>query len=655
MRLEEGETETFTVELNTQPEATVTVTLASEGPGTATVAPPTMTFTRDNWDDRQRATITGVEDVNLATDTTNITITPSGATGYEAEAARTLPVTVTDKDRATLIVTPKTVELTETDADTALTNAFNVKLSGQPSSDVTLTVTSEDPSKVRDDTSPPTTIAVANWNSGKSFDLIPVADMDGDNESVRISISASGAEFEGQTARVDVKVIDDDQPGITVSSTSITLANEAATSQLTVVLNTVPSGSVTVRVSSDDDGAVTVAGPGGTAAGSADLTFNTANWETAQTVTVAAVDDNDVGDESVELKVEVTGGSYNVDDRKVAVSVTDDDVGTMTLTPATLTVDENSSATYTVKLDQQPGGDVTVTLTNSDTTAVSLSATTLTFTSRNWTSAQEVRVSGTNDTDAVNDNATIGHTASGGGFEITQAQEVSVTVTDDDQPALEIDKTTLDVDEGGTGTFRVRLKTEPTGNVTVSVGADPDTKLTVNKPTLTFGTSNWDDYQEVTATGTEDNDEANDETVTLTIASSGGGYDDATDVTLTVTVDDNDSMTYNFTGNRERTLDEGSTETINFDITVTSNQATTFTVALVGGNGATSFDYSADPATVTVAANATSGSFIVEIEDDEDVDPGESVRVSLTPPPGVVGGDFTVVTINITDTDGSGN
>ena len=111
------------------------------------------------------------------------------------------------------------------------------------------------------------------------------------------------------------------------------------------------------------------------------------------------------------------------------------------LTPAALTVTEDASATYTVKLASQPSATVTVTVGGTAGTDVTVdtdgntsgSQSTLTFTRTNWSTAQTVTVTvaAGADTDATDDTVTLAHTASGGGYALVTGDLV-VTVGDDD-------------------------------------------------------------------------------------------------------------------------------------------------------------------------------------------------------------------------------
>ena len=85
----------------------------------------------------------------------------------------------------------------------------------------------------------------------------------------------------------------------------------------------------------------------------------------------------------------------------VAVTVTDDDTAGVTVSASDLTVAEGETGTYTVKLDTEPGGSVTVAVSSGDAEVATASPAALTFTTGNWSAAQTVTVSGVdNDVDA---------------------------------------------------------------------------------------------------------------------------------------------------------------------------------------------------------------------------------------------------------------
>ena len=105
-------------------------------------------------------------------------------------------------------------------------------------------------------------------------------------------------------------VADKDGPGVTVSKSGVSM-DEGSSDSFTVVLDTEPSGDVTVTVSTDDVGAASVSKDGGVTQGSSvDLTFTTADWDSAQTVTVTGVADDDTNDETPTISFAVVGHEY---------------------------------------------------------------------------------------------------------------------------------------------------------------------------------------------------------------------------------------------------------------------------------------------------------------------------------------------------------
>ena len=105
----------------------------------------------------------------------------------------------------------------------------------------------------------------------------------------------------------------------------------------------------------------------------------------------------------------------------------------------TLTVVEGLSATYTVQLSTQPSADdVTVVITGTSDTDVTVTPASLTFTSSNWDQAQTVTVSSAEDTDSTDDDVTLAHTATGGGYNSfnSAVARVAVRVDDDEDNAV---------------------------------------------------------------------------------------------------------------------------------------------------------------------------------------------------------------------------
>ena len=112
----------------------------------------------------------------------------------------------------------------------------------------------------------------------------------------------------------------------------------------------------------------------------------------------------------------------------------------VTISLTELEVQEGATGTYTVVLDTQPTGSVTVT-PSSDNTDVTFVPATLTFTATDWETSQTVTVTAANDSDSQDDTATISHAVTGGGYGSVTVADVAVTVTDNDEVSTTPDDT----------------------------------------------------------------------------------------------------------------------------------------------------------------------------------------------------------------------
>ena len=129
--------------------------------------------------------------------------------------------------------------------------------------------------------------------------------------------------------------------------------------------------------------------------------------------------------------------------------------------------------------------------------------------------------------------------------------EFTGTITDDDGKGVSVSKSALTVTEqDATGdSYTVVLNTQPTANVTVTVGGHAGTDVTPTPTTLAFTTLNWDTAQTVTVKAGNDADTRNDAvTLTHSVTSTDTNYDDITIAGVVVTVIDNDTATGTGTG-----------------------------------------------------------------------------------------------------------
>ncbi len=507
--VDEGRNAIYTMVLATDPGGPVTITPSIAPVGDLSLTPGgALIFTAANWNSVQTVTVAAGEDSDNLNDTATIT---HAVNGYGSVTADPVSVTVTDNDTPGVTLSATALTVTE-----GATGAYTVVLDTEPAGEVTVTPTSGDTAVAT--VTGALIFTVANWNTAQTVTVTGVEDSNDVDDATTITHAVNG--YGSVTAApVPVTVTDNDGPGVTLSATALTVT-EGATGAYTVVLDTEPAGEVTVTPTSGDTAAATVTGA---------LTFTVANWNTAQTVTVTAAEDGDSVDDATTITHAVNGyGSVTA--APVAVTVTDNDTPGVTLSATALTVTEGTTGIYTVVLDTEPAGEVTVTPTSGDTAAATVTGA-LIFTVANWNTVQTVTVTATEDGDVVDAATTITHAVNGYGS--VTAAPVAVTVTDNDTPGVTLSPTALTVPEGATGIYTVVLDSEPAGAVMVTPASGATAVATVTGA-LAFTVATWNTVQTVTVTGVADSDSI-DEAATITHAVTGyGSVTTATPVTVTV-------------------------------------------------------------------------------------------------------------------------
>ena len=259
------------------------------------------------------------------------------------------------------------------------------------------------------------------------------------------------------------------------------------------------------------------------------LTFDSTNWKVWQTVAITAPADSDIHNNSAVFAIRTKINAYF---KYYSVQHIDNDVPQVLLSRSKINLTEGSIATYTARLNRDPGNGVTVTVTPSsaDSTKVSVSGA-LTFTGGSggdWATRKSITVSALQDMDRDNHTVAISHQVSG--FGNAAAKDVNVAVTDDDAvPEVVVSRQQFDITEGASRIYRVWLRLDPGDGKTVTVtpqfsGSD----ITVNPTSLSFtggSNGNWNTKQSVTVASAKDQD-PNNESVTIShlISGNGDGY-----------------------------------------------------------------------------------------------------------------------------------
>ena len=379
-----------------------------------------------------------------------------------------------------------------------------------------------------------------------------------------------------------------------ISTTALTVA-EGSNATYTAKLTSLPTSNVVITPASNHT-EVTFS--------PATLTFTTQNWNTTQTITVAAKQDNDAVADSATISHSTTSddSTYNqITVDSVDVSVTEDDTAGVQITPTTVTFTEGSAGSYSVVLNTEPSQNVSVSMSSNNPEVIieeeediegpsaavarfaskkptqnlglfqkekelgsqqsSTQSASMTFTPDNWNIPQTVNLSAEEDDDVIEDSATITHNVSGYG-DVTEAASVSVVVLDNDVLQVAITPTNLTIVEGESSSYTAVLTQEPPQGVTLTPSSD-HAEITFEPQQVNFSVDDWSTTQTISVFASDDDDAAIDN---ATISHSVSANDLAVpSVSITVTETDTAGVTV-FPTTIE--LREGESE--DYDVVLTS-------------------------------------------------------------------------------------
>jgi len=677
---EGGPAASYTVRLASQPLANVTVTITPE---LVSAASPlvgssgqlllngqptlTLTFTPTNWNTAQTVTVQAIDDNVVETLTTTYDldlrheVASSSDPVYDALADRLVRVVVQENDTAGLIITPTSLTV----AEGGPAASYTVRLATRPLAAVTITITPELVSAA----SPlvgssgqlllngqPTltlTFTPTNWNTAQTVTVQAIDDNVVETLTTTYDLdlrhavaSSSDPVYDALADRlVRVVVQENDTAGLIITPTSLTVAEGGPAASYTVRLATRPLAAVTITITPE---LVSAASPLVGSSGqlllngqpTLTLTFTPANWNTAQTVSVQAIDDNVVETLAttydLDLRHEVASSSDPVydalADRLVRVVVQENDTAGLLITPTSLTVAEGgAAASYTVRLATRPLANVTVAINGQGQVTLNNQSTlTLTFTLTNWNIPQSV------DVEAIDDQ--IDETVSGSSYSVALNHAISsindpiyntlppvslpVTIIENDVAAVVLTPASLALNEGDTATYTVRLGSQPTAEVMVTINGQGQVELNGQATlTLTFTAANWNINQTVTLTVIDDQiDESpvgNVYAVTLAHSASSTDlvYNALTPAPLTLTITETESAGVTLTPTTLTVAEGGAAAS--YTVVLTSQPTANVTVTIDGQgqvrlDGQATWTLTFTPATWNVAQTVS-----VEAIDDQ--------------------------------------
>jgi len=391
---------------------------------------------------------------------------------------------------------------------------------------------------------------------------IPAEDdaIDEEAETVKLTLTSAnnGYIVAPGSDNATLTITDNDTAGLTLSKTTASVNESGTTDTFTVKLNSQPTSNVELSLSSGDTDEATI--------NPTTLTFTPANWNDAQTVTVTGVDDTLTdGDQTTTVTISVVGSSSDdkydpLADKSVNVTTVDNDIPGIAVNPTNLTISENGSGTFTVKLNTQPSSnaDVSIASISASNGECNVSPTTTTIANADWNTGTTFTVTAQDDNNIDGTQTCtiqIGtSTSSDGDYNNLDPDDVTITVQDNDTAGITQTSSNITIAEGGaTGSYSISLNTQPSGNVEITVTPDAQTQISPDGSafssslTLTFNNSNWNSPQTITVQAIDDAAVEGNHTSTITHAMTGTVNDTNYPLSLslgnvTANITDNDSL-----------------------------------------------------------------------------------------------------------------
>ena len=532
-----------------------------------------------------------------------------------------------------------------------------------PEREVTIPITKTDEGGISEDdySGVPESLTFAATETEKSFTFTAVQDaVDDDGESVQLTFGTLPAQVaEGTTGEAVVSITDDDVPSVTASfEQSSYSVPEGGSASVKVTLSADPERTVTIPITKSGQGGATSADytvP-------ASVTFNATETEKAIIFSAAQDDDNDDG-ESVKLGFGTMPGGVSAGTPGTAtVSITDDDVPSVTagFEQSRYTVAEGSTVEVSVTLSADPERTVTIPITKANqdgaTSADYSIPASVTFNSGD--TEKTIIFSAAQDDD--NDDGesvklTLGNLPDG--VSAGSTAEATVSITDDDMPSVtaSFGQSSYTAAEGSTVEVSVTLSADPERTVDIPItkaNQDGATSADYSIPaSVTFNSGDTEKTIIFSAAQDDDNDDGESVKLTLGNLPDGVSAGSTAEATVSITDDDVPSVTVSF-GQASYTVAEGATQSVTVTLSGDPERTVVIPITTTEQDGAGSDDYSGVPSSVTFNAGETSKSFTFMAVDDTANDDGERVRLAFGALPDLVSaGTPAETTVSITDDD----
>ena len=357
-----------------------------------------------------------------------------------------------------------------------------------------------------------------NYNTPQTITLYPRIDDDSEHWTGTVTAQVEYW-YSTHTAHIPVTVTDVTAVPVFAPS-RLTLVERGPADSYTVKLDREPVKNVTLVTQKHTH--LRFKGPGDSAFGEqATLTFTkgaNGTWKTPQTIEVKHIPDSDGSNQTTLPIVHAPGSgttAWQLSTKDLPVTLTDAGNAPIFSPDSVRVIEGGPAATYTVKLERDPGKTVTLTATvpSEHRSSVKIASTgqagaraNLTFTggaSGTWKTPQTITVTAPSEANLIDETVTLTHSVSPS-LDWPGSLNPSVKVQVSDRGGGEVEVLTggpVWVWEGQEATtYEVKLSHPPTDEATVTLKSSDTTKLVVSPTTLTFTANNYNMAQTVSLT-----------------------------------------------------------------------------------------------------------------------------------------------------------
>ncbi len=475
----------------------------------------TLAFTAENWNEPQIIRVIGIPDTVIDGDIPfKVTLSASSNDEAYINIEESVDVTNLDKTEAGVIVehdsideeTGDKIKITDfslTTNEAGGTDSFTVRLVSEPTSDVTINLSS---SNTEEGTVSPASLTfnASNWNSPQTVTVTGIDDSVADKDvayTVELANVVSEDEnYNGKFGKtINAVNIDNETVGITVNppNSPFEILENAAQVNIKMALKSEPKSSVKIYHETDNTDIVNFK--------KGNVVIKPENWSKGAQIGIKGRDNN-YADGNKEFVLHFRTESDDPDYNDLKVDITgkrlDDEKASVVISKTQLHTNEDGlSDSFTVTLTSEPYKPVTVSFTGIDSTEGTFSPTQIVFDELNWNDEIPVTVIGKDDNEvdgSITYNVTPKVTSEDPAYNNLTLNKISVTNDNNDKGSVTVSTNAINITDSGS--FTVKLDYKPMSNVEIPVVSTNTTYGTVSTSKLTFTPSNWSTPQTVTVT-----------------------------------------------------------------------------------------------------------------------------------------------------------